>query len=84
MTKGVSKKLQRDDQRRKCTQAASVLAHAGTVARSFESNRRRLNLSFGHAEVAALPPAEQDGPLPPAHYPAKRVAIGKPQTAGSR
>jgi len=38
-----------------------TLVNVSNVAKKFESNRRRLNLSWSHhAEVAALPPADAD------------------------
>jgi hypothetical protein len=75
MTKGrLDKKQRQDDQRRKRAQAASGLAH-GAKNPSLATKRSRP--AVGRATAMS-------GPLPPAHYPAKRAALGKPQIAGGR
>ena len=78
MTKGVSKKLQRDEQlRKKRAQAASVLAHGAKVPPKpiVVVAARRSRPSAGRA--TAMPE-----PLPPAHYPIKRSSLGKRQAPG--
>jgi hypothetical protein len=69
MTKGVPKKRQRAEQlRKKCAQAASApVTGAKKSPKAIPVPGRATAMS---------------GPLPPSHYPAKRVAIGKRQVAG--
>jgi hypothetical protein len=69
MTKGrLDKKQRLGDERRKRTQAASALATGA------KKSPKAIPVP-GRATAMS-------GPLPPAHYPAKRVAIGKRQVAG--
>jgi len=76
MTRGIPKKRQRDEQlRKKRAQAWSGLAHGAMKP------PRAIQLATPSRPSAGLA-TTMSGPLPPAHYPAKRVAIGKRQVPG--
>jgi hypothetical protein len=78
MTKGrIDKRQRQDDQRRmKRMQAAGVWLTADKVPpRPIVVGARRSRPSVGFVEATP-------GPLPPAHYPLKRAALGKPQVPG--
>jgi hypothetical protein len=77
MTKGVPKKRQRAEQlRKKRAQAAPTWAAAAkTPPKAIPIAQRRARPSVGFVEAVSES-------LPPAHYPAKRVAIGKRQVPG--
>ena len=79
MTKGrIDKKQRQSDQLHlKRLKASGVWLTAGKLPpRPVVVAARRFRLS-----VSPTGPSE---PLPPAHYPAKRAQLGKPQTAGGR
>jgi hypothetical protein len=60
--------------------AYATCRKVGSIARRFEYNRRRLDLSFKHhAEVASLPPAEADALLDWCEEPLQTG--GKPRSA---
>jgi hypothetical protein len=77
MTKGVSKKLQRDDQRRKKrAQTATGFAQAAkTPPKAIPIAQRRSRPTDGRATAA-------HEPLPAHSYPTKRVSLGKRQAPG--
>jgi hypothetical protein len=79
MANSIPKKRAKAEQlRKKRAQAASVPAHgAMKPLKAISVAPRPQRPSVGRATAMSAP-------LPPAHYPAKRVAIGKPQTAGGR
>jgi hypothetical protein len=79
MTKGVSKKLQRDDQRRK-KRAQTATGFAQTAA----TPQRVVPVQTAATRHAVAPAGARDKQLPPMRYPVTRAAIGKrqePQTA---
>jgi hypothetical protein len=77
MTKGISRKQRLAEQRhaRRVQGAAPWASAAKTLPRAVPVATKPFRPSVGSA--TALP-----APLPIAHYPAKRVAIGKRQVAG--
>ena len=78
MTKGrIDKKQRQTEQlRKKRALAAAVLAHgAKTPPKAIPVAARRSLPSVGRATAISEP-------LPPAHYPTKRVSLGKRQVPG--
>jgi hypothetical protein len=77
MANGISKKQMLGEQlRKKRAKAASVLAQgAKNPSPAIPIATKRSRPAVGRATAMS-------GPLPPAHYPAKRVAIGKRQVPG--
>ena len=78
MANSIPKKRAKAEQlRKKRTHAASVPVPGVKVPpKPLVVAARRSRPSVGRTAP--------DDPLPPAHYPAKRAALGKPQTAGGR
>jgi hypothetical protein len=73
MTKGIPKKRQRAEQlRKKRLQASGVWLTVAKVPPN----------PLVVAARRSRPSVARTAPLPPAHYPAKRVAIGKRQVPG--
>ena len=76
MTRGIPKKRQRDEQlHKKHLQASGVWLTVAKVPPKPLVVARRSRPSVGRATVMSEP-------LPPAHYPVKRVATGKRQVPG--
>jgi hypothetical protein len=70
MTRGVPKKLQRDDQRRK-----------GAAQKRGVSDTPHITLAEAGIDKNLAKQARKFATLPPAHYPVKRAALGKRQGA---
>jgi hypothetical protein len=94
VTKGVPKKRQRDEQLRK-KRLQDAPARAGVTTRNKIVPKGNAKASGQEAPAGGFPIATKPSrpsvgriapampePLPPAHYPAKRVAIGKRQVPG--